>query len=46
MNVTWNEITLESTDESITKGIMAKLPWLREYFDKNLRLVSVAKRPG
>jgi hypothetical protein len=27
-NVTWNEITIESTDEPITKGIDLKLPWL------------------
>jgi hypothetical protein len=26
--ITWNEITLESTDEPITKGIEFKLPWL------------------
>lgn len=37
-NVTWNEISLEMTDEPITTGIKAKLPWLPEYFAKNLRL--------
>jgi hypothetical protein len=37
-NITWNEITLESTDEPITTSIRAKLPWLPEYFEKNLRL--------
>jgi hypothetical protein len=37
-NISWNEITLESTDEPVTKGIERKLPWMREYFEKNLRL--------
>jgi hypothetical protein len=37
-NVTWNEITIEGTDEPITKGIEQKLPWLLTYFEKNLRL--------
>jgi hypothetical protein len=37
-NVTWNEITLESTDEPITTGIRIKLPWLSAYFQNNLRL--------
>jgi hypothetical protein len=37
-NVTWNEITLEATNEPITTGIKSKLPWLSEYFAKNLRL--------
>jgi hypothetical protein len=37
-NITWNEITLETTDEPITTGIKAKLPWLSEYFANNLRL--------
>jgi hypothetical protein len=36
--VSWNEITLEGTDESVTTGIEQKLPWLREYLEKNLRL--------
>jgi len=36
--ITWNEITLESTNEPITTGIRTKLPWLPAYFDKNLRL--------
>jgi hypothetical protein len=37
-NVTWHEITLESTEEPVTKGIKTKLPWLPKYFDQNLRL--------
>jgi hypothetical protein len=37
-NVTWHEITLESTDGRITTGIRTKLPWLSKYFDQNLRL--------
>lgn len=37
-NITWNEITLESTDEPVTKGIEQKLTWLPAYFQKNLRL--------
>lgn len=37
-NVAWNEITLEMTDEPITTGIKARLPWLSAYFAKNLRL--------
>jgi hypothetical protein len=37
-NVTWNEIILESTDEPITKGLRAKLPWIEPYFQQNLRL--------
>jgi hypothetical protein len=36
--VSWNEITLEGTDELVTTGIEQKLPWLREYLEKNLRL--------
>jgi hypothetical protein len=36
--ITWNEITLESTDEAITTGIAMKLPWLPAYSEKNLRL--------
>ena len=36
-DITWNEITLEMTDEPITKGIIkAKLPWLQAYYDKML----------
>jgi hypothetical protein len=35
-NVTWHEITLESTDEPITTGIEKKLPWLPAYSDKML----------
>jgi hypothetical protein len=37
-NITWHEITLESTDEPITTGIRTKLPWLPKYVDQNLRL--------
>ncbi len=37
-SITWNVITLESTDEAITTGIAMKLPWLPAYFEKNLRL--------
>jgi hypothetical protein len=37
-NLSWNEITLESTDEPITRGIEQKLTWLPRYFEKNLRL--------
>jgi hypothetical protein len=36
--VSWNEITLESTDEPITTGIKAKLPWIPAYSERNLRL--------
>ena len=42
-NVTWNEIALEMTDEPITTGLKAKLPWLSAYFEKNLRLDGSAK---
>ncbi len=31
-NVAWNEITLESTDEPITKGIELKLTWLPAHY--------------
>ena len=34
--VSWNEITLESTDEPITTGIKAKLPWLPAYYGLTL----------
>jgi hypothetical protein len=37
-NITWNSMTLESTDEAITTGIATKLPWLPAYFEKNLKL--------
>jgi hypothetical protein len=37
-NITWNELTLESTDEPVTKGIEARLRWLPEYFQGNRRL--------
>lgn len=37
-NVSWDTITLEITDEPITRDINSKLPWLRNYFEKNLRL--------
>jgi hypothetical protein len=36
--ISWNEITLESTDEPVSKGIEWKLPWIPAYFEKNLRL--------
>jgi hypothetical protein len=36
--ITWNEITFESTDEPVTKGIRTKLPWIEAYFQENLRL--------
>jgi hypothetical protein len=36
--ISWNEITLESTDEPITTGIDEKLPWLPDYRKNNLRL--------
>jgi hypothetical protein len=36
--ISWNGITLESTDEPVTKGIEEKLPWLREYYQKHLGL--------
>jgi hypothetical protein len=36
--VSWNEITLECTDEPITTGIENKLPWLLDYYRNNLRL--------
>ncbi|MGA2998307.1 hypothetical protein [Bradyrhizobium sp.] len=31
-DISWNEITLESTDEPITAGIVRKLPWLSAYY--------------
>src|SRR4051812_34727980 len=31
-NVAWHEITLESTDEPVTKGIELKLTWLPAYY--------------
>jgi hypothetical protein len=37
-NVSWNEITLDMTDEPVTTSITSKLPWLSEYFAKNFRL--------
>jgi hypothetical protein len=36
--VSWDEITLESTDEPITTEIVKRLPWLPDYFRKHLRL--------
>jgi hypothetical protein len=36
--ISWNEITLECSDQPITRSIEQKLPWLHEYFEKNLRL--------
>jgi hypothetical protein len=35
-DISWNEITLESTDEPITKGIDVKLPWIPAYHDTML----------
>jgi hypothetical protein len=35
-NITWHEITLESTGEPITTGIRVKLPWLTAYRDRTL----------
>jgi len=35
-DVTWNESTLESTDEPITKGIVLKLTWLPAFHGKML----------
>lgn len=34
--VSWNEITLEATDEPVTTGIKSKLPWLPSYRDRML----------
>ena len=34
--VSWNEITLECTDEPITTGIKMKLPWLPAYYSTML----------
>src|SRR4051812_2312388 len=31
-HITWKEITLESTDEPVTKGIELKLTWLPAYY--------------
>jgi hypothetical protein len=45
-NVTWNEITLEMTDEPITTGIRAKLPWLSVYFAKNSDLMDPSSGEG
>ena len=36
--VSWNEITLEMTDEPMTTDIVSSLPWLLKYRDKNLNL--------
>jgi len=37
-SITWNEITLESTDEPTTTAIATKLPWLPEYSKRGLQL--------
>jgi hypothetical protein len=37
-DITWNEITLEMTDQPITTGIEEKLPWLPAYFQNNWNL--------
>lgn len=37
LNITWNEITLESTAEPITTGVVkTKLPWLAAYYNNML----------
>jgi hypothetical protein len=36
--VTWNEITLEITNEPVTRGIRTKLPWLSTHIAGKLRL--------
>jgi len=36
--VSWSKVTLESTDEPVTKGIELKLPWLPRYHEKNWAL--------
>jgi hypothetical protein len=35
-NITWNEVTLEVTDEPTTRGLVGKLPWLRKHYDSML----------
>jgi hypothetical protein len=35
-NISWNQITLEVTDEPISRGIERKLPWLPAYRSKML----------
>lgn len=35
-NISWNALTLESTDEPVSTGITMKLPWLPAYSDKAL----------
>lgn len=35
-DISWSEITIESTDEPITKGIELKLSWIAAYYDKML----------
>lgn len=37
-DVTWNAVTLEITDEPVTRNINKKLPWLRDYFERNRQL--------
>jgi len=37
-DVSWSKVTLEVTDEPITTGLKAKLPWLAKYLENNLRL--------
>jgi hypothetical protein len=34
--VSWNEVTLECTDEPISTGIVKKLPWLSAYYNTML----------
>ncbi|WP_426425000.1 hypothetical protein [Bradyrhizobium genosp. A] len=31
-NITWNELTIDMTDEPVTKGIELKLPWIPYYW--------------
>jgi len=35
-DISWNEITIESTDEPVTKGIELRLPWIAAYYNKML----------
>jgi len=35
-DISWNEITLESTDEPVTRGIEKKLTWLPAFHGKML----------
>jgi hypothetical protein len=35
-DISWNEITLEITNDWLTTGIKRKLPWIDAYYDKML----------